>query len=349
MAPGLVSPEEHFDGKIGALAGNKATVSVSVVEQVTLPNVYLLEEFPSEAVQYCQAHFNAVLPTDSEIKNWRKNADAILVREKSITSEDISKCVKLKAIGKQGTGIDIIDQDACKAAGIEIFNTPGVNADTVAEMTLCLALAVARQIRPISAGQALGREVRKEHCCGQLLQGSCVGVVGMGAIGKKVAQIFRNAFGCTIHAYDPFLPSDAWADLPHHRVASVDEMLPAVDVLSLHVPLLPSTRGMIGMAQLSKMKSTAILLNCARGGLVVEDDLIAALQQGIIWGAGLDCHDHEPPTLSQYDKLWSAGNVVSTPHIGATCRATQVKTAMSALDFLRQYFELPSGETEKKL
>ena len=301
--------------------------------------VYLLEEFPNEAVQYCQEHFRTILPNDPEIDNWRDHADAILVREKLITSEDISKCLKLKAIGKQGTGIDIIDQDACKAAGIEVFNTPGVNADTVAEMTLCLALAVARQIRPISAKQALGLEVRKEHCCGQLLQGSTLGVVGMGAIGKKVARMFYHAFGCTIIAYDPLLPAAAWQDLKHERVASVDEMLPRVDILSLHVPLLPSTRGMIDAVQLAKMKSTAILLNCARGGLVVEKDLIAALEQGIIWGAGLDCHDLEPPTLTNYEKLWEAGNVVSTPHIGATCRATQIKTATAALDYLRQYFE----------
>lgn len=313
--------------------------AIPIVPNGSLRSVYLLEEFPAEAVQYCQEHFHTILPKDPEAENWRDNADAILVREKPITSNDISKCVKLKAIGKQGTGIDIIDQAACGAAGIEIFNTPGVNADTVAEMTLCLALAVARQIRPISAKQALGLEVRKEHCCGQLLQGSTVGVVGMGAIGKKVARLFHRAFGSTIVAYDPLLPSDAWEDLPHDRVASVDEMLARVDVLSLHVPLLPTTRGIIGAPQLARMKSTAILLNCARGGLVVEEDLIAALQQGSIWGAGLDCHDQEPPTLTNYAKLWEAGNVVSTPHIGATCRTTQIKTATAALDFLRRFFE----------
>src|SRR5690242_6735999 len=113
-------------------------------------NIYLLEQFPLKSIQYCQTLFTTILPDDPEVHHWRENADAILVREKTISAKDIASAKRLLAIGKQGTGIDIIDQDACDKHGIPIFNTPGVNAQSVAELVLSLTLVVARQLRHIS-------------------------------------------------------------------------------------------------------------------------------------------------------------------------------------------------------
>jgi phosphoglycerate dehydrogenase-like enzyme len=304
-------------------------------------NIYLLENFPPQAVRHCQSLFRTVLPDDPDIKNWQQNADAILVREKTISAEDIKGARKLRAIGKQGTGIDIIDQNACDKRGIPILNTPGVNAQSVAELVLSMTMAVARQLREISVKQAAGLEVRKEHCCGTTLVGKTIGIVGMGNIGTAVARMFRGAFGASVYACDPFATTDTWADIPHTRVETWEAMLPHIDVLTLHVPLNEKTRGMVDLARMKKMRPSAILINVARGGIVNEDDLVEALEQDILFGAGLDCHEAEPPTLGRYERLWATGKVISTPHIGATTAETQVLTATCAIDNVHKYLSVP--------
>lgn len=304
------------------------------------PTMYLLEQFPSEAIRHCQSLFRTVLPEDPEIASWQQKADAILVREKTISAADIQGAQRLRAIGKQGTGIDIIDQAACKKRGIPILNTPGVNAQSVAELVLSLTMGVARELRTISVKQASGAEVRKEHCCGQTLINKTIGIVGMGNIGTAVARMFRGAFNAHVYACDPFAPADAWADIPHTRVKSWEEMLAHVHVLTVHVPLNDETRGMIGRAQLGHMRAGSILINVARGGIVDEDALTEALEQGHIFGAGLDCHEEEPPTLSRYERLWATGRVISTPHIGATTAETQVQTATCAINNVHKHLSI---------
>lgn len=300
--------------------------------KVRKPNIYLLEEFPLAAIEYCQKRFKTVLHTDPEVDNWRVNAEAILIREKTISAEDIRQARKLRAIGKQGTGIDIIDKEACDKRRIPILNTPGVNALSVAELVMALTMAVKRQLQTISIKQAAGIEVRKEHCLGTMMTGRAIGIMGMGAIGTAVARMFQGAFGCRVFAYDPFAPADAWKDIPHTRVEHFEEMLHEVDMLTLHIPLNASTRGLIAAPQLAKMRETAVLINVARGGIVDEEDLIQTLERGGIAGAGLDCHEEEPPVLRKYERLWATGKVISTPHIGATTSETQVRTATAAID-----------------
>ncbi|KAL4933734.1 uncharacterized protein BDV17DRAFT_278874 [Aspergillus undulatus] len=282
-----------------------------------LPNIYLLEEFPPAAAEHCQRLFHTILPTDPEVKNWRNNATAILVREQIISAGDVFQAKNLKAIGKQGVGIDIIGQDACAKKKIPILNTPGANAQSVAELVLSLTMAVARQLRPIVVKQAANQAVRKEHCSGITLQGKTIGgIVGMGNIGLAVARIFRRAFGSPALAYDPFAPKDAWHDIENTRVDNVEEMLPHLDILTLHLPLTPKTRNFISSPQLQFMKKDAILINGSRR---------------------LDCHDEEPPTLKRYEKLWATGRLISTPHIVATTRETQVHTATTALSRVYEF------------
>jgi phosphoglycerate dehydrogenase-like enzyme len=198
-------------------------------------------------------------------------------------------------------------------------------------------MAVARQLRTIVVNQAADIEVRKEHCSGTTLQGKAIGIIGMGNIGLAVGRVFRGAFNSPIFAYDPFAPNNAWSDLDHIRVDNIDDMLPHVDILTLHLPLNPKTRHFIAAPQIRKMKKSAILINAARGGIVNEEDLIAALNEGALYGAGLDCHDEEPPTLGRYSKLWATGRVISTPHIGATTSETQIHTATTALNRVYDY------------
>ncbi|GKT47304.1 D-3-phosphoglycerate dehydrogenase [Colletotrichum spaethianum] len=299
------------------------------------PTVYVLDSFQPEVIAFCQENFNAILPGEPKHARW-KEAQYLMIRSSKLSAEDIVECPNLLAIGKQGVGIDKIDADACSARGIKIFNTPGVNARAVAELVLTLTTAVARQVGTITRKQNSGIVVPKEKCSGFILHRKTIGILGMGNIGKCVAQIFRGAFEAHVIAYDPYLPAEAWGDIPHHRAQSAEEVLSASDVVTVHMPLTPTTRDLIGYAQMKNMKKTAIVINTARGGIINEADLERALSEGLIWGAGLDCHEQEPPSQEKYGALWESG-ALSTPHIGAATRETQVQTGMAAAVRLLEY------------
>jgi phosphoglycerate dehydrogenase-like enzyme len=315
MAPSLSEPQETVNTK---------------------PTVYLLDNFHPQVEQFCRQNFNAIFLSDPGHENWRQKAQYLLVRSSYVTAEDIAASPRLLAIGKQGVGIDKIDQASCEKRGIKILNTPGANARAVAEMVLSLTMTVARGTGSIIGKQAHGITVPKETCSGVMLHKKTIGIVGMGNIGKEVAKIFRGAFEADVIAYDPFLPADAWADIPHTRVDTVEAVVKDSDVVTLHVPLTSQTKDMIDLTMMKQMKKNAILINAARGGIVNEADLETALREKLIWGAGLDCHEQEPPTKERYGGLWELG-VVSTPHIGATTGETQIITgtvaAQRILDF----------------
>lgn len=300
------------------------------------PTVYVLDKFHPDAITYCQERFRTILPGDKGHSNWRQNAEFLLIRSSYLTAEDVAACPRLRAIGKQGVGIDKIDANACADRDIKIFNTPGVNAQAVAEIVLALTMSLAREIPQIHTRQMQGNLVPKESCSGLIMNKKTIGLLGMGNIGQAVARIFRGAFQAEVIAYDPFMPLNAWADIPHQRVATVDEVLKASDVLSVHVPLTPETRNMLSYRGMSLMKPTAIVVNAARGGIVNEEDLCRALAEGLIWGAGLDCHEEEPPSKARYEALWSQ-RVVSTPHVGAATAQTQKETAIAAVQRLHEF------------
>ncbi|EON68816.1 hypothetical protein W97_08074 [Coniosporium apollinis CBS 100218] len=311
---------------------------------VEKPTVYMLDTFHPAAVAFCQARFNTILPDTPEHAQWRQKAKYLLIRSSYLTAEDIEQCPNLLAISKQGVGIDKIDAATCAARGIKIFNTPGVNAQAVAELVLTLTTAVAREVCSISVRQASGKRVPKETCSGLILHNKTIGILGMGNIGKTVAKMFRGAFDAPVVAYDPFLPLDAWPELPHTRASTVEEVLKVCDILTIHVPLTPETKHLISYSELQMMKRTAILINTARGGIVNESDLEQGLRDELIWGAGLDCHEQEPPSKEKYELLWNE-RVVSTPHIGATTAQTQQETATAAVARL---YDFVSGRNPGK-
>lgn len=300
------------------------------------PVVYLMDSFHPTAVAKAQELFTAILPSDPEHANWR-TAEYLLMRSSPLRAEDVTKCSKLKAIGKQGVGTDKIDSEACLKRGIKVLNTPGVNARAVAELVLALAMSLAREVRPISLRLAAGERVPKEQCSGLIIHKRTLGVIGMGNIGRTVAKMFQGAFESPIIAYDPYMPEYAWSDIPHTRVTALDDLLHRADIVTVHVPLTPATRNLISYREMDLMKRTAILINTARGGIVNEDDLPRALDEGLIWGVGLDCHEQEPPTKERYEKLWKHSNVVSLPHVGAATAQTQMETALAAVERLHAY------------
>lgn len=300
------------------------------------PTVYLLDTFPPEAIEHAKTLFNIIQPQDEEFQNWRQDARALLIRSSYLTAEDVASCPNLIAIGKHGVGIDKIDQAACAERGIKILNTPGANARDVAELVIALSLSVARGIRSITTRQ-MSKPVPKETCKGLTLYQKTVGIIGMGNIGRTVAEIFRGGFETDIIAYDAYMPDDIWTHIPHTRASSIDEVITRADILSIHVPLTNETRDMISYDKICMMKPDAILINAARGGIVNEQDLTRALSEGHLWGAGLDCHEQEPPSFEKYGQLWENLNVISTPHIGAATSRAQLASATAAIDNLHKY------------
>jgi D-3-phosphoglycerate dehydrogenase len=218
---------------------------------------------------------------------------------------------RLKAIAKQGAGLDTVDIAAATRRGIPVFHTPGANNQAVADHTFALILCLARKI--IYCDRSL-REKRWEHTkiMGLEIWGKTLGLMGLGAIGRCVA-VRAKGFQMKVLAHDPFWP-EAFAREHGIERVSLEDLLSASDIVSVHAPLTLENRGLINSAKLRLMKPTAFLINAARGGIVNEADLYGALKSGVIAGAGVDVFEKEPPVDSP---LLELDNVVLTPHTAA--------------------------------
>jgi len=227
------------------------------------------------------------------------------------TREVFSAAPELKAVLRYGTGSDAIDIDAATEAGVAVVTTPGVNAEAVADMALGLILACIRGLTRLDAAVRSG-EWRTEGPTGDLA-GATVGVVGLGAIGRAVTRRLRG-FGCRVLALEPNPGADFCAENAV-ELTGLEEMLPQVDVLTLHAPLTPATRRLIGARELELLPRHAILINTARGDLVDQAALVAALVNGEIAGAGLDVFEHEP--VPPGDPILSAPNTLLSGHVSS--------------------------------
>ncbi|WP_349605641.1 MULTISPECIES: hydroxyacid dehydrogenase [Cupriavidus] len=251
--------------------------------------------------------------------------DAVISRTVRLSAKAIESCPTLKVISKHGVGVSNIDVDAATRRGIPVYVTPGANAQSVAEMTLGLMFAAARRIGWMDAELHGGRWSRAQD--GVELRGKTIGLAGFGQVGQRVATVCL-ALGMKVVAFDPALtdgpsPVDGAQLLP-----SLAELLPRADVLSLHVPLNQHTRNMLGEAAFSRMPRGAILVNTARGEVVDEAALIAALQSGQLYAAGLDTMAVEP--LPADSPLSTLPNVVLTPHVGGSTPAALAAMASAA-------------------
>ncbi len=216
----------------------------------------------------------------------------------------------LKVISRYGVGVDNVDLAAARERGIVVTNTPGANSVSVAELALGLLLALARQIPEADQAVRLGTWPRLN---GISLEGKSVGILGLGTIGRELARRLAG-FDCRILAYDP-VPDEAFAAANGVTLETLDEVIANSDFISLHVPLLPETHGLVNREFLAKMKRGAILINTSRGEVVDESSLQQALQSGHLAGAGLDAFAVEPPGAS--NPLLQLPQVIVTPHLGA--------------------------------
>jgi phosphoglycerate dehydrogenase-like enzyme len=245
-----------------------------------------------------------------------RDADVCFVMAAPMPKELLAEAKRLRFIQKLGAGVDRIDLDACRERGIGVARLHAGNAVPVAEHTILLMLAVYRQLPQIDARTRAGvwskEDARGMH---RQLQGKTVGLVGFGAIGRQVAQRLRG-FEVNILYYDPFPATPEVEKQLGVTRADLDALLQTSDIVSLHLPLLPETKGIIDAKRIAAMKPDAVLINCARGGLVDEGALVQALKSGRLFGAGIDAFSTEPPAGSP---LLTLDNTVVTSHLaGAT-------------------------------
>ncbi|MGA7316660.1 MAG: hydroxyacid dehydrogenase, partial [Silvibacterium sp.] len=263
------------------------------------------------------------------------DADGLVVRS-AVQVDDalLATAPKLRVIGRAGVGVDNIDADAATRRGIVVMNTPGANAIAVAELTLGMMLALARQLPKANATMHAGKWDKKS-LQGVELRGKKLGVLGLGRIGLEVARRARG-FGMEVIGHDPFV-SASIARENAIQLVSTEELFREADYLTLHVGLTPQTAGIINQATLATMKKGVRIVNCARGELIVEEELADALKSGHVGGAALDVFHKEPPQDSPF---FSMENVILTPHIaGSTAEAQEAVGVQIALQ-VREYLKL---------
>jgi D-3-phosphoglycerate dehydrogenase len=256
--------------------------------------------------------------------------DAVLVRSATrVDAEAIAAGTDLKVIARAGVGLDNVDVKAATQAGVMVVNAPTSNIVSAAELAIGLLLAAARRIPEANASLKSG-EWKRSKFSGVELYEKTAGIVGLGRIGVLVAQRL-SAFGMQIVAYDPYVPAVRAAQMGV-RLVSLPELLATSDVISVHLPKTPETLGLIGDEALAAVKPGAILVNAARGGIVDEGALFAALKEGRLGAAGLDVYASEPCTDSP---LFELDNVVVTPHLGASTAEAQEKAGVAVARSVR--------------
>ena len=244
---------------------------------------------------------------------------------------------ELRVVSKYGVGLDMIDVDAARRHGVRVWWTPGVNRQAVAELTVCLMIALCRRVVPLALDV---REARWHQPIGRQLSSAAVGILGCGHVGQQVARLCR-AFGAAVLAHD-IRTYDAFYRETGVRPVTMDVLLAESDILTVHVPLDASTRGMIGPRELARMKASAFLLNTARGGIVDEAALKQALVDARLAGAACDVFAEEPPT----DRgLLALPTFLATPHIGGSTQESVLamgRAAIAGLDGLDGAIDLTS-------
>jgi len=308
---------------------------VAVTEPIHAEGIALLRQSCDVALLYD--------PGVVEETVWPR-ADGLIIRTAPLPAEKLARCPRLKAIGKHGTGIDNIPLAAATAAGIAVVNTPGANALAVAEGAVTLMLALVKRLRAGHDLVASGRFAERGPWRGGDISGRTLGLVGGGRIARELARICGRGFDMKVLLYVRGDGAARAAEIGATYCPRLDDLLAASDVVSVHVPLSAETRGMIGGPELARLKPWAILVNTARGGIVDEAALVAALRAGKIAGAGIDVFAEEPPPTDH--PLFKLPNVVLSPHVAGI---TEDSTRRLALDSVRGVLDVLAGRKPEAL
>ena len=256
----------------------------------------------------------------AELSERGKDTDIIVVSNLPLKREVLENCKNLKMISVAFTGVDHIAMDYCREKGITVSNCAGYSTESVAELVFGMLISLYRNI--IRCDEAVRNGGTKDGLVGFEIKGKKFGIVGTGAIGLKTAEIAK-AFGCRVYAY-----SRTQKEIEGITYLPLDELFSECDIISLHVPLTESTKGLINAEKLALMKKTAVLINTARGPVVDSSALAEALADGKIAGACIDVFENEPPVAKEHPLL-NAPNVIATPHIAfATAEAMEIRAGM---------------------
>jgi D-3-phosphoglycerate dehydrogenase / 2-oxoglutarate reductase len=303
---------------------------VTAAEAGSRPRVLVAENIGSLGVELLQAHFDVDTGTDwtpEQLAERIGEYEGILIRSATkLDAKLLARATRLRAVGRAGVGVDNVDVAAATKRGIVVVNAPQSNVITAAEHTMALLLALARNI-PRAHASLTGGAWERSKFSGVELHGKTLGILGLGRIGQLVAQRAR-AFGMHVVAFDPYVSAERYRELGVARASSSDEVYAASEFLTLHLPKTPETEGFLDAAALAKCRDGVRVLNVARGSLIVEEDLKAALDSGKVGGAALDVFPSEPVTEHP---LFGYPNVIVTPHLGAsTAEATDRAGAQAA-------------------
>ena len=267
-----------------------------------------------------------------ELKSIIGDYDGLAIRSATkVTADLLDVASDLMVIGRAGVGVDNVDVPAATARGVVVMNTPYGNSVTTAEHAVAMMFALARQIPQADVSTRAGKW-EKSKFMGVELHGKTLGVIGFGNIGSQVARQ-ATGIGMRVIAFDPYLTPERARELGVEKV-ELDDLLPRADVITLHVPKNDATAGIINAGSIAKMKPGVRIINCARGGLIVEDDLKAALESGHVAGAALDVFAQEP---ARENALFALPNVVCTPHLGASTTEAQEKVAVQVAEQMADF------------
>jgi D-3-phosphoglycerate dehydrogenase len=266
--------------------------------------------------------------------SFLSRADGLIVRSATKVNADfLAKCPALRVVGRAGVGVDNVDVDAATARGILVMNTPAGNTISTCEHALSLMFALARHIPQAHSSMSAGQWDRKSFQ-GVELYGKTLGIIGMGRIGTEVARR-AIALGMRVRVFDPFLSLSRARSLQVELLDTVDRLVPECDFITLHTPLTPETRGVLNARTLGLCKKGVRLINCARGGLINEEDLLAALKSGQVAGVALDVYEVEPPPADW--PLRNQAGVILTPHLGASTAEAQENVGLEVAEQIGDY------------
>ncbi|NWF90896.1 MAG: phosphoglycerate dehydrogenase [Ignavibacteriaceae bacterium] len=273
--------------------------------------------------------------TPEQISTEIGEYNALIVRsETKVNAAMISKMSSMEIIGRAGTGVDNIDVETSTRHGIIVMNTPGGNTISAAEHTMALMLSMCRNVPQANMSIREHKWERKKYQ-GTELSGKVLGVIGLGKIGREVATRSK-AFGMKIIGYDPLLSSET-ASKYGIELKDLDSLFATSDIITLHVPLSAETKYLISSENLKKCKQGVKIINCARGGIINEEELVDALDFGKVSAAALDVFEKEPPDFSQ--RIFNHPKVICTPHLGASTEEAQEKVAVQIAEQIHEFFE----------
>jgi D-3-phosphoglycerate dehydrogenase len=305
-----------------------------VCDPVSPKGIALLKQRPEFDV--------VVLPkrlSEAELLPIVKDVVAMVVRsETKVTRKVIEAAPKLRVVGRAGVGVDNVDVEAATQRGVVVMNTPGGNTISTAELSFAMILSLARKVPQAYSSMTAGKWDRKQFQ-GIELMGKTLGVLGLGRIGSEVARR-ALAFGMNVLGYDPFLTEERAKSLGITLVADLDDVYRDADFITIHLPITDQTRGLLGSTAFAKMKPKVCLVNCARGEIIVESDLLAALDSGKVAAAALDVFPTEP--LPADHPFRKHPGITLTPHLGASTVEAQEKCGVEVAEVLAGY--LLTGE-----